>query len=527
MSADANQTSIVIAKLRAVCGSERVLTDARTRTLCSSDAYVAGALCAAVVRPATKMQAAEAMGICTSLGAAVVARGAGLTYTGGYPQEEPDAIVIDTTDLRRLTIHSDDRVAIAEAGCTWQQIDQELKKEGLRLPCFGTHSGAKATVGGGLSVGALFFGTARYGTVADSLLGLEVAVADGRIITTGQGALKNVRIPAYRTYGPDLTGPFVHDSGLFGLKLSATFRLINRPAHTGFASYLFQDIRAAGKALSDVAQQEACEDAYVLDPASTKRGLADVDLRRGLATLASTVRNGGRLLKGIAAAARLACAGKDFGAGEGYSLHVVAAARTELALGADLEVCRHAALQNGGVEIAPSIPTATRAMPFQPLNIILGAQGERFVAVNAKVPHSEALDLVSGGEAILRRYETRMAANGVRASRMLTALSNHSFSYEPLLHWSDQWMPIHHDVAEPTYLAKLTEPAPNPQARELVDEIRSELVSFFASRGAASNQIGRTYHYLENLQPETASFLKGIKLLVDPGHRINPGVMQI
>lgn len=527
MNANAVAISSVVEKLRVLCGSDRVFTDQRTRALCSSDAYVAGALCAAVVRPATKIQAAEAMGICTSLGIAVVGRGAGLTYTGAYPQDEPGAIVIDTTDLRGLTIYPGDRVLTAEAGCTWQQIDEELKNEGLRLPCFGTHSGARATVGGGLSVGALFFGTARYGTIADSVLGLEVALADGTVITTGQGALKNVRVPAYRTYGPDLTGPFIHDSGTFGLKLSATFRLINRPAHTGFASYLFEDISAAGKALSAVARREACEEAYVLDPASTKRGLADVDLRRGLATLASTVRNGGRLLKGIAAAARMVSAGKDFGAGEGYSLHVVAAARSEAALAGDLQTCREAALESGGVEIAASIPTAMRAMPFHPLNIILGAQGERFVAVNAKVPHSEARDVVSGGEEILRRYEARMEANGVRASRMLTALSNHSFSYEPLLHWSDQWMPIHREVPEPAFIAKLTEPAPDPQARALVDEIRSALVSFFASRGAASNQIGRTYHYLENLKPETASFLKGIKHLVDPRHRINPGVMRL
>lgn len=527
MNADETRMSSVIGKLRAACGDAQVSTDHGTRTLFSSDAYVAGALCAAVVRPATKIQAAEAMGICTSAGFAVVARGAGLTYTGAYPQEEPDAIVLDTTDLRGLSIYPEDRVAVAEVGCTWQQIDHELKKQGLRLPCFGTHSGAKATVGGGLSVGALFFGTARYGTVADSVLGLEVALADGAIVTTGQAALKNVRVPAYRTYGPDLTGPFVHDCGALGLKLSATFRLIGRPRHTGFASYRFGDIRSAARALSEIGRQEVCEEAYVLDPAATKRGLANVDLRRGLATLASTMRNSGNLLKGIAAAARMAGAGRDFGAEEGHSLHVVAAARSEGALAADLQSCRDAAMEAGGMEIGASIPRAMRAMPFQPLNIILGARGERFIALNAKVAHSEALDLVSGGEEILRRYAAGMAAKGVTASRMLTALSNHSFSYEPLLHWPDQWMPIHRESADAAFLATLTEPAPNPAARALVDEIRSALVAFFASRGAASNQIGRTYHYLDNLKPPTASLLGGIKDLVDPRHRINPGVMGI
>jgi FAD/FMN-containing dehydrogenase len=519
--------SSVVEKLGAVCGPDRVLTDEKTRALCSADCYSAGELCAAVVRPATKAQAAEALRICTSAGYTVVARGAGLTYTGNYPQDKPGAIVFDMSDLRNLVVYPEDRILVAEAGCTWLQIDQELRKHNLRLPCFGTHSGARATVGGGLSVGALFWGTARYGLVADSLMGLEVALADGTVVTTGQAALQNVKVPAYRTYGPDLTGPFVHDCGALGLKLSATFRLINRPAHTGFASFLFDDILTASKALSAVAQSEACEEAYVLDPSSTKRGLAEVDLRRGLATLASTVREGGSLFKGIANAARIVRAGKEFGAERGFSLHIVAAARSEAALAADLQICRDIALAHGAVEIPASIPTAMRAAPFQPLNIVLGPEGERFVAVNAKVPHTEALDMVVGGEEILKRYEEAMAAHGIRASRMLTALSNYSFSYEPLLHWSDEWLPIHREVPDPAHLAKLKQPAANPEARRLVDQIRSEIVAYFASRGAASNQIGRTYHYMENLKPETAAFLKGIKQLVDPKHQINPGVMGL
>ena len=129
-----------------------------------------------------------------------------------------------------------------EAGVTWRQIHEALRPHGLRLPCFGTFSGAAARVGGGLSSGALFFGTARYGTVADSLLGLEVALADGTLLRTGQAAFRGVRKPAYRTYGPDLTGPFVHDCGALGIKTKATFRVIRAPAATGYASYAFADV---------------------------------------------------------------------------------------------------------------------------------------------------------------------------------------------------------------------------------------------------------------------------------------------
>lgn len=516
-----------IAVLKNAVGADRVLTDLHTRELCSADAFSAGALCAAVVRPATKAQTATVVRIATEANLAVVGRGAGLTYTGAYNQDESNAIVIDTSDLRALTVYPEDRVVVAEVGCTWQQIDAELAKYGLRLPCFGTHSGARATVGGGLSVGAMFFGSARYGTVADSVLGLDVALADGSILATGQGAITNAGIPAYRTYGPDLTGPFIHDSGALGIKLSATFRLINRPTHTGYHCFLFPDILSASKAISAVAVSETCEEAFVLDPASTKRGLADIDLRRGVETLAATFRNSSSVSEGIAAAAKMVRAGTGYLEGDAYSLNIVAAARSATALAADLAICRQAAEALGGVEVPDSIPRVGRAIPFRALNIILGTNGERWVAVNGKVPHSEALDLVVAAERILADYAGKMSAVGVNVSRMLTVLSNHSFSYEPVLHWSDEWMPIHRAVAEPKFLSDLTEPPPNPAARALVAEIRSKMVDLFAQNGAASNQIGRTYPYLANLKPGTAAFLASIKRFVDPRRRINPGVMGL
>ena len=126
-----------------------------------------------------------------------------------------------------------------QAGVTWAQLYEALKPKGLRLPFFGTFSGVRATVGGGMSNGALFFGTARYGTGADNLLGLEVVLADGTRVRTGQAAFKNGK-PFYRTYGPDLTGLFTHDAGTLGIKTEATLRLIQWPEEYGYLSFVFK-----------------------------------------------------------------------------------------------------------------------------------------------------------------------------------------------------------------------------------------------------------------------------------------------
>jgi D-lactate dehydrogenase (cytochrome) len=517
----------VYARLERCLGPGRLVLDRAEREACSADVYSAGATCAAVLRPADRASAAAAVGIATRAGYAVIARGGGLTYTGGYTPPHERTFVVDLAALDRIVeIADEDMYVTAEAGVTWRQLYEALAPRGLRLPCFGTFSGRRATVGGGLSSGALFFGSARYGTVADSLLGLEIGLADGTVLRTGQAGLAGAK-PFYRTGGPDLTGPFVHDGGTLGVKLAATFRLVRMPEATGHASFAFPDLEAAARALSEIARTGAAEDAYVFDPATTRKNLAAADLVQAARTLGGLLRGPQGWLKGLADGARLAAAGRSFGADDVYSLHVTCAARSAAALDADLAACRAAASAHGGAPLPDSIPLAVRSAPFPPLNAVLGPDGERWAALNAKVAHSDALALVHEAEALLARHAEEFARHGITISRLLIALSNHAFSYEPVFHWRDAWLPIHRSAAEPAHLAKLAEPPPDLAARELVHRVRAELVSLFAARGAASNQIGRTYRYRESLEPATARLLDALKDALDPDGRLNPGALGL
>jgi FAD/FMN-containing dehydrogenase len=65
----------------------------------------------------------------------------------------------------------------------------------------------------------------------------------------------------------------------------------------------------------------------------------------------------------------------------------------------------------------------------------------------------------------------------------------------------------------------------NPAARALVAEMRQRLVDLFAELGAASNQLGKTYPYVQVMRPDTASFVNEIKRVVDPAGRMNPGAL--
>jgi hypothetical protein len=120
-----------------------------------------------------------------------------------------------------------------------------------------------------------------------------------------------------------------------------------------------------------------------------------------------------------------------------------------------------------------------------------------------------------------------MTAKGVTLTRLASALGNHSFSFEPVYHWRDAWLPAHRRALSPTRGAALSEPPANPEARALVDRLRSETTELFRRLGAASNQIGRTYPYLEALSPAPASLLRGIKRQLDPACLMNPGVLGL
>jgi FAD/FMN-containing dehydrogenase len=515
-----------LAALERLLGAGRVITDPAECEAFSADVYSAGVTCAAVLRPATREDAAAAIGLAAAAGFGLIARGGGLTYTGAYTPSEDRTLMIDLAGLNRIVeIAADDLYVTAEAGVTWKQLYEALTPLGLRLPCFGTFSGSLATVGGGLSNGALFLGSARWGTVADSLLTLEVALADGSVVRTGQAGIRNAK-PFYRTYGPDLTGPFVHDGGVLGIKLAATFRLIRMPEEMGHASFALPSAEAAALALSEVARTGAAEDAYVFDPESTRKNLAGADMATAVRTLQGLVKGSG-WLKGLADGARLALAGKSFGADDVYSLHVTCAARNRASLDADLAAVRAAAAKFGGTELPNSIPLATRSGLFPPMNGVLDPDGARWAALNAKVEHSRALALVRDGEALLARHAEDFAKHGITTSRLFIALSNHSFSYEPVFHWRDEWLPQHRRVPEPSHLAKLVEPAANPAGRELVHRVRREMTEVFARHGAASNQIGRTYPYLENLEPATARLLGTLKTSLDPHGRMNPGALGL
>ena len=516
--------------LRQLLGDEGLLLDSESRLLHSADLLEAGGQAAMVVRPASTEELSQAVAVISAAGLAMAPRGGGFTYVRGYTPAQSDFVAIDLRRMNRIAeINPRDMYITVEAGVTWKQIYEALKPLGLRLPFFGTFSGRGATVGGGLSNGALFFGTARHGSAAEIVLGLQVVLANGALVHTGQTAVARASKPFFRTFGPDTTGMFVHDAGAFGIKAKASLRLIRMPAHTEYLSFGFPDRASAIEALSEIGRSELAEDAYVMDPDKTRAALAaPVDLVRDAGMLAKVFRQERNPLRGLRAGARLAMAGRNFAREGCFSMHLVCAGRSRQAVEQDMAAARAVAVKLDAHELPNSIARAARADLFPPLDVVVGPTGDRWVALNAKMAHSEAPALIDSVEDLIAGYRPRLEAHDIVVSRLLTVIGTHAFSYEPVFNWHDSWLPMHvATLSREGALGRFEEPPANPEGRAVVMELRQKIVDLFAEHGAASNQIGRTYPYAQILKPESRQLLEGLKLLVDPKGPMNPGSLGL
>lgn len=516
----------LIVRLQELAGHTRVRTDSESLALVASDAHETGELPCAVVVPDSAQALAACVAATTSQGYAVAPRGGGLSYTRGYVPESDKTVTFDLSGLNQIhDVSPEDMTITVGAGVTWKQISEVLKPLGLRLPFFGTFSGKGATVGGGLSHGALFFGSARYGSAAEIVLGLQVACADGRLLNTGQAALQVDSKPILRSFGPDLTGLFVHDGGTLGIKSKATLRLIQTPAAEDYLSFSFADMQTAGQALSALAREDLAEEVYVLDPVSTDNlDMSANDMMRSAKAVAAAAGGAAKAVKTLAS---MGASGKKVVPRGHFSLHLTAAGRNEAAVSADMTRARQVVESFGGSEIPATIPRVSRADLFANLNGIIGREGRRWAALNAKVAHSDAPLLMASMDKLFAAHQSQMLETGVTVTRLASALGNHCFSYEPVFHWRDRWQPIHRAVADPAHLKRQTEPEANPAARQLVDLLRKQTVEVFRSHGAASNQIGRTYPYYSALSKNSADLLLSLKQHLDPRGLMNPGVLEL
>ena len=210
----------------------------------ASESYFPLTPAEAVAYPLSTEEVSALVRICARHHVPLVGYGAG-TSLEGQAQAFSGGLTVDFGRMNRvLEIGQADMDVRIQPGVTREALNEELRATGLFFP---VDPGANATLGGMASTRASGTTAVRYGTMRDNVLGLEVVLADGRVIRTGTRARKS-------SAGYDLTGLFVGAEGTLGLITELTLRLQGQPEATSAAVCAFDTIGDAVRAVTDTIQ---------------------------------------------------------------------------------------------------------------------------------------------------------------------------------------------------------------------------------------------------------------------------------
>lgn len=184
-----------------------------------SESLVTAGLPDAVVYPATTSEVAALAQWSTRHLVPLIGWGAG-TSLEGHALAVAGGVVVDFRDMAAvLDLRAEDRLVRVQPGLTREALNRALRDTGLMFP---VDPGANASLGGMAATRASGTTAVRYGTMRDNVRGLEVVLADGRVIRTGSGAPKSAA-------GYDLTALLVGSEGTLGLITELTLRLHGQP----------------------------------------------------------------------------------------------------------------------------------------------------------------------------------------------------------------------------------------------------------------------------------------------------------
>ena len=185
---------------------------------------------AAVIRPSTTEQVAAIAAICDRerIPLTVVAGRSGVSG-GAVPAF--GGVLLDLTGLRGVgDVDRESGVVEVAAGTFGPDLEAELARHDLSVGHF-PQSFDLATVGGWIACRGAGQYSTRYGKIEDLVVGLEVVLADGRIVRTGGAPAAAV--------GPDLNQVFVGSEGTLGIVTRAWLRTHPRPPAERRTAYHF------------------------------------------------------------------------------------------------------------------------------------------------------------------------------------------------------------------------------------------------------------------------------------------------
>ena len=235
----------LLARLEHLLGAGGVLTaESDTAPLLTDQRELYRGKAVAVALPDTAARVAAVLALCNEMGVAVVPQGGNTGYCGGATPDDSGAQLL--VSLRRLNrIRAVDALnysLVAEAGCVLADVQRAAEQADRFFP-LSLGSEGTCQIGGNLSTNAGGLHVLRYGMMRDLVLGLEVALADGRLLNTLSTLRKD-------NTGYDIKSLFLGAEGTLGIITAASLKLYPRMSAAATAFAAIPDPRAAVQLLA-------------------------------------------------------------------------------------------------------------------------------------------------------------------------------------------------------------------------------------------------------------------------------------
>jgi FAD/FMN-containing dehydrogenase len=190
-----------------------------------------------LLKPKTTAQVAAILAICNETRTPIVPQGGNTGLVGGQIPQSGE-VLLSLARMNRIR-HADagGMSMIAEAGCILADV-QRAADEAQRYFPLSLAAEGSCTIGGNLSTNAGGINVLRYGSARDLVLGLEVVLADGRVLDLLRTLRKD-------NTGYDLKQLFIGSEGTLGVITAAALKLFPKPRSRATAFAAVPDPAAA------------------------------------------------------------------------------------------------------------------------------------------------------------------------------------------------------------------------------------------------------------------------------------------
>ncbi len=251
----ATDIGFAVEPLRELLGADAVCTDpAQMAPYLQDERGAFQGRAGLMVRPATAQDVARLLRYCSESGIGVVPQGGNTGYCGGGTPFSPAHMLLRLDRLNRVrNVNRANYTMTLEAGVILQQAQETAQDAGLDFP-LSMGSQGSCQIGGVLSTNAGGLNAVRFGVARDLVLGLEVVLPDGRLLSGTRGLRKD-------NTGYRFTDLFIGAEGTLGVITAASLKLLPRLSGRATALLCFAGTADACEGLLHF--REACDDNVV------------------------------------------------------------------------------------------------------------------------------------------------------------------------------------------------------------------------------------------------------------------------